>query len=101
MKLSESYSCSVWHGECMLRMTLSALTHAWVLTFAATPSVSQVNSFDSIFTEALRAMGGEAELRKIKSITALANCVGPRGKYTTEIQSARNRLLFKQVSAGN
>ncbi|MGH7600597.1 MAG: YybH family protein [bacterium] len=61
----------------------------------------QAKSFETIFSESLSAMGGENELRKIQSIAALADCVGPRGKYVTEIHSARgDRLLFKQVSAG-
>ncbi len=64
-------------------------------------SAFQTESFDAIFAKSLHAMGGEGELKKIQSITALAHCTGPRGKYTTEVYSARKeRLLFKQVSAG-
>lgn len=65
----------------------------------ATPD-AQLKSFDQIFAASLQNMGGEQELEKIQSIKAWANCVGPRGKYTTEIYSTRgDRLLFKQISA--
>jgi len=71
-------------------------------TFSQTQQLveSDKTSFGQIFFASLNAMGGEKELRKIQGITALADCVGPRGKYTTEIYSAHgDRLLFKQVSA--
>jgi Domain of unknown function (DUF4440) len=67
--------------------------------FSQVTASAASQSFDAIFSASLKAMGGEKELKRIQSITALADCVGPRGKYTTEIYSARgNRLLFKQVS---
>ena len=62
--------------------------------------LSAFKSVEEIFSASINAMGGEKELRKIQSITALAKCVGPRGNYTTEIYSMRgDRLMFKQVSA--
>lgn len=67
-------------------------------TAPAISSLSPSQSFDEIFSASLSVMGGEKELRKIQRIMALANCTGPRGKYTTEIYSQRgNRLKFKQV----
>ncbi len=58
----------------------------------------QMKSFEAIFAESVQAMGGEKELRKIQSLTALANCNGPRGKYATEIYSQLGgRLSFKQT----
>src|SRR3954469_1218270 len=51
-----------------------------------------------IFSAASRAMGGEEALKEIQSIEALADCVGPRSKYKTEIISARaDRLFFRQT----
>jgi hypothetical protein len=85
----------------MTIIAISALTYACMLAGAAISSSPQAKSFDDIIAASLRAMGGEAELSKIQSIIALANCNGPRGKYTTEVQSARHdRLLFRQITAG-
>ncbi|NUO82981.1 nuclear transport factor 2 family protein [candidate division KSB1 bacterium] len=74
-----------------LFVTLSLAKLAAAATFQAKP-------FNEVFAESLRHMGGESELSKIQSITALAHCTGPRGEYVTEIYSQRgNRLQFKQV----
>jgi len=55
-------------------------------------------SFSEIFSASIAAMGGSEEVAKVQSITALADCLGPRGKYKTEIYSALgNRLKFRQV----
>jgi thiol-disulfide isomerase/thioredoxin len=52
---------------------------------------------ESVFAAARDAMGGEPALKQIERIKAVADCVGPRGKYSTEIISVRpDRLFFKQ-----
>ncbi len=83
-----------------LGIVMLASAASFAMQAATNFTAVQTKSFETIFSNSLNAMGGEKELRKIQSITALADCVGPRGKYTTEIYSARgDRLLFKQVSA--
>jgi hypothetical protein len=45
----------------------------------------------------IRSLGDQKLVSRIRSITALADCVGPRSQYQTEIDSERgNRLVFKQ-----
>ncbi len=84
----------------MNKLAAAILIVALALARSEAASPFQTKPFDEIFAESLQNMGGEKELKKIQSITALADCVGPRGKYTTEIYSVRgDRLLFKQVSA--
>jgi hypothetical protein len=54
-----------------------------------------------IIESSLRAVGGKREIAKVTSLKAFADCRGPNGPYTTEIQSARGgRLIFRQVRAG-
>jgi hypothetical protein len=51
-----------------------------------------------ILAAAQGAMGNAGAIAAITSITALADCTGPHGAYTTEILSARgDRLMFRQV----
>jgi len=74
------------------------------LALQVTTAFAQINSraqsFEDIFAASINAMGGEKELGKIQSITALATCTGPRGNYTTEVYSMRgDRLMFKQVTS--
>lgn len=79
-------------------MPVSAVAPAARMTSNSTATPTK--SFETIFSESLSAMGDKNELGKIQSLTALANCTGPRGKYITEIYSQRgNRLQFKQVSS--
>jgi thiol-disulfide isomerase/thioredoxin len=53
-----------------------------------------------VFNAARDAMGGENALRQVRNLRAVADCVGPRGKYTTELISVRpDRLYFKQTWA--
>lgn len=55
-------------------------------------------SIDQILYAASRAVGPEKELRAIRSIYAVAACVGPKGKYTTSISSFRDgRTRFEQT----
>lgn len=51
-----------------------------------------------ILAAAQTAMGNADALAAITSVTALAQCMGPRGAYTTDIYSMRgNRLMFRQA----
>jgi len=56
------------------------------------------NNASEVIENSLQAIGGKKEISKIRSLQAFADCVGPNGKYTTEIYSAKNsRLIFRQV----
>ena len=86
----------------MKRNRAATVMFLWLTnaTFLAEAQAFHEKSFEAIFAASLRAMGGEQELSKIQNLSALAECVGPRGKYTTAVYSARgDRLLFKQISA--
>jgi hypothetical protein len=51
-----------------------------------------------VFSEAFAAVGNEREIAKIRSITAAADCVGPKGKYTTSIVSFKSsKTIFEQT----
>ena len=64
-------------------------------------SLEQTINADAVFSAAAQAMGGRKALQEIQSIRAMADCVGPRGKYKTELQSARgDRLMFRQSWVG-
>jgi len=57
---------------------------------------------EGVLEAAVKALGGRDAVTKVRNLTAIADCVGPNGPYTTEIYSARgNRLIFRQVRAGN
>lgn len=56
----------------------------------------------AVVESSLNAMGSKADRAKVRNLYAIADCVGPRGPYTTEIYAAYNvRLIFKQVRAGS
>lgn len=56
----------------------------------------------TVVQNSLNAMGRQADRAKFSSLHAVADCVGPRGPYTTEIYSASNgRLIFRQIRAGS
>lgn len=58
----------------------------------------QQSTAHEILVASQAAMGHVDALAAITSITALAQCVGPRGAYTTDIFSMRgNRLMFRQA----
>jgi hypothetical protein len=53
---------------------------------------------DPIFSASLSALGGPAELKSLQSVHGVADCAGPRGRYTTETLSRReNKAGLKQT----
>ncbi|MEK7856040.1 MAG: hypothetical protein AAB288_08120, partial [Acidobacteriota bacterium] len=55
-------------------------------------------TLDKLLWEARSAVGTESELSKIRSITATAECIGPKGKYTTSLVSfATDKTRFEQT----
>ncbi|MEW6127901.1 MAG: hypothetical protein AB1757_12755 [Acidobacteriota bacterium] len=72
-----------------------------VAIFPGSSVSAQSPAPEDIIAASIKAIGGQASVNRIRSIYAFASCRGPRGAYTTEIQSARgNRLMFKQVRVG-
>lgn len=70
-----------------------------IICLSATNLFAQ-SSLSEIIENSLQAIGGKKEIAKIRSIQAVADCVGPNGNYTTEIYSAKNScLIFKQIKA--
>lgn len=59
---------------------------------------AKVASVDEILTAAADAVGSPRDIQQIRSIWAIADCTGPKGKYTTSISSFReNRTRFEQT----
>lgn len=48
------------------------------------------NDLDRIFSSAIEAVGAATEIKKIRSIEVFADCLGPKGKYSTQIISFRD-----------
>lgn len=81
-----------------LHLMLAALAGG-VCAPVVTASDSQTAS--AVISAATEAMGGRRALEEIQSIEAVADCTGPRGKYKTEVRSARgDRLMFRQTWVG-
>lgn len=59
---------------------------------------NRVATVDEILTAAANAIGSPRDIQKVRSILAVADCVGPKGKYTTSISSFRdNKTRFEQT----
>ena len=59
---------------------------------------NRVATVDEILTAAANAVGSPRDIQRIRSILAVADCVGPKGKYTTSISSFRdNKTRFEQT----
>jgi len=53
---------------------------------------------DEILAQAARAVGSAREISTIRSITAIADCIGPKGTYTTTVVSFREDVMsFNQT----
>lgn len=82
---------------------LALLSVAWfgLLLEFALAQTPQPPTPESVVELSIAAMGGRKALNSIRSITALADCVGPNGPYKTEVYSARGgRLKFRQIRPG-
>jgi hypothetical protein len=68
------------------------------LSFLSLTTVSGQNAeLEKVFSAAINAVGGAKEINQIRSLEVIAECVGPKGKYTTEIVSFRDRKTrFRQ-----
>ena len=59
---------------------------------------TQAATVDEILTAAATAVGSAQDIQQIRSIVAIADCTGPKGKYTTSISSFRdNKTQFSQT----
>lgn len=85
----------------ILLFRLFLLTSSIFLLFSfsyAETNKNKIDSLDKLFSESIQAVGGKDLINKIKSIEAFAECIGPKGKYTTQIVSFRsNKTHFKQT----
>lgn len=70
-----------------------------VAVFAA---LLQAQDAGAVIEDSIRAVGGKKAIAAVRNIRGIADCIGPNGKYTTEIYSATGqRLIFRQVRAGS
>lgn len=76
---------------------LSQLRAFYIICLSAAGIFAQ-SSPSTIIENSLQAIGGQKEIAKVRNIQAIADCTGPKRKYTTEIYSAKDwRLIFKQT----
>lgn len=70
-----------------------------VLIFSIPMSVfGQSPTADQILAEAAASVGSPGDIAKLKSILAFADCVGPKGTYSTKIASFRTKnTRFEQT----
>lgn len=70
----------------------------WVPLIGYASRSTDQQTLDQLLWEARSAVGTESELSKIRSITATAECIGPKGKYTTSLVSfATDKTRFEQT----
>ena len=51
-----------------------------------------------VLNEYFQVIGGQKHINRLQSIYSFANCIGPNGKYQTEMQSANgNKTFFRQI----
>ncbi len=51
-----------------------------------------------VLNQYIKAIGGNTNINQVQSIYSFANCIGPNGKFETEIQSAKdNKTIFRQI----
>ncbi len=80
-----------------IRLTLLLL---FAVTAFSARSVFAQSKLDvaTVLASATAAVGTPADIARIKNIEADADCVGPKGKYTTSISSFReNKTRFEQT----
>ena len=97
-------SLTVWAASLHLILSVGVIVARVSKVTVANPqaaSLERAAKTDAVFSAATEAMGGWKALQEIQSIKAIADCVGPKGKYKTEVRSARGkRLMFRQSWVG-
>ncbi|MBK8305183.1 MAG: nuclear transport factor 2 family protein [Pyrinomonadaceae bacterium] len=64
---------------------------------SATAQLKPDKDLSAVLASAVAAVGGQTDISNIKSIDADADCVGPKGTYTTSISSFRDdKTRFEQ-----
>jgi len=77
------------------------LKNLLLLTALSAANICAQATASEILENSRRAIGGKGEIAKVITLKAFADCTGPNGNYTTEIQSAQSGpLIFRQVRAG-
>lgn len=63
-------------------------------------SAVRAQSVDRLLEQAANAVGNKSDLDKLRSISAIADCEGPNGKYTTTLVSFKgHKTIFEQTFA--
>jgi hypothetical protein len=79
----------------LISIALSLTLHGSVAT-----QTRDGTTVDAILAAAANTVGSASEIAKIRSIRAVADCDGPKGKYTTTVTSFRgSKTLFEQTYA--
>lgn len=82
----------------VFRIAISVITAIALLSADAHARSPQTDELDAILRDARAAVGSESDLAKIRSISVTADCIGPKGKYTTSIDSFRgSKTRFGQT----
>lgn len=82
----------------LLQRAILILTLCLLAVCSSAFGQDRVATVDEILTSAANAAGLPRDIQKIRSIEAIADCIGPNGKYTTSISSFRdNKTRFEQT----
>ena len=82
----------------LLQRAILILTLCLLAVCSSAFGQDRVATVDEILTSAANAAGLPRDIQKIRSVVAIADCIGPNGKYTTSISSFRdNKTRFEQT----
>lgn len=82
----------------LLQRAILTLTIGLLAVCNSAFSQNRAATVDGILAAATNAVGSPRDIRQIRSIEAVADCTGPKGKYTTSISSFRDsRTRFAQT----
>jgi|CXWL01.1.fsa_nt_gi hypothetical protein len=83
----------------IVRLTLNSLLAITLFSGLQAPAQAQsANELATLLRSAAAAVGSARDIAKIRNIDVEANCLGPKGKYTTAISSFRvGKTRFEQT----
>lgn len=77
---------------------MRSIALAFAIVFLGIGSAVQAQTLERVFKEAIDAVGDRRDLVKLRSISAIADCEGPNGKYTTSLVSFKGeKTIFEQA----
>jgi hypothetical protein len=76
--------------------------HIFIILIFFSSTLSAQENASIVLDQYFQAIGGKSSINRVQSIYSFANCIGPNGKYETEMQSAKdNKTFFRQIKETN